>query len=155
VAECAHPEDRVEVRRFRRAFGGESFKRLCLACGEKLDTRALDPVNLPGGVLACDVPLAPNPKYPSFRIGLGGKGNSKRRNYDKFLRSSAWRKQRDRVLARDHYRCRCGAPATCAAHDAYAVRIEETPDSCIHASCDACNQSERQRRIARSVLGPE
>lgn len=150
---CEHPEDRVEVRRFRRAFGGESFKRLCLECGEKLDSRALDPMDLPGGILACDVPLAPNPR-PAKTRGLGGRGNSKRRSWEKFMRSSAWRKQRERVLARDGYRCRdCGAPATCAAHRRYSDPIERTPDRDVVASCDRCNQIEREQRITRAVLG--
>lgn len=149
---CDHPEDQVEVRRFRRAFGGESFRRLCLACGEKLDRRPLDPLDLPGGVLACDVPLVPNPR-PAKTRGLGGRGNSKRRAYEKFMRSSAWRKQRERVLARDRYRCRCGDPATCVAHDRYSDPIERTPDRDMHASCDECNRLEREQRITRAVLG--
>lgn len=153
MTDCAHPEDQVEVRRFRRAFGGESFKRLCLACGLKLDHKGLDPLNLPGDVPACDVPFAPNPKVPPIH-GLGGRGNSRRRKLDAFYRSSAWRKQRERVLARDRYRCvDCGAPATCAAHRRYANPIESTPDRDVVASCDACNQAEREQRITRAVLG--
>ena len=151
MTDCQHPEDRVEVRRFRRGFGGgESFRRFCVACGTKLDARPLDPMNLPGGVLACDVALHPNPRIPRFQ----GRGNSKRRNFEKFLRSAKWRKQRDRVLARDGYRCRdCGAPATCAAHRRYANPIEATPDRDVVASCDECNQAERTERITRRVLG--
>lgn len=149
---CSHPDERVEVRRFRRAFGGESFRRLCLECGEKLDARPLDPLDLPGGVLACDVPLHTPPRVPRAR-GLGGRGNSKRRDYERFLRSAKWRKQRDRVLARDKYRCRCGEPATCVAHDRYAPRIEDTPDRDLHASCTPCNNAEREQRITRAVLG--
>lgn len=153
VEGCAHPEDRVEVRRFRRAFGGESFRRLCLECGEKLDARPLDPLDLPGGVLACDVQLHTPPRVPRAR-GLGGKGNSKRREYEKFLRSAKWRKQRDRVLARDKYRCQdCHGPAECVAHLRYAARIEDTPDRDLQASCTACNMAERERRLTRSVLG--
>ena len=156
--DCTHPEDRVAVRRFRSGFGGESFKRLCLACGTKIDRRKLDPADLPGGVLACDVPLAPNPKpKKKGRGGLGGPGNSKARNYDRFMKSAKWRKQRDRVLARDGYRCRmnrCGAPANTGSHIRYAARIEDTPDSDIVASCKACNDREREQRITRGVLGP-
>ena len=150
---CPHPEDRVEVRRFRRAFGGESFRRLCLECGEKLDARPLDPLDLPGGVSACDVPLHTPPRVPRAR-GLGGRGNSKRRAWEKFMRSAAWRKQRDRVLARDRYRCvDCGAPATCAAHRRYSDPIERTPDRDIVASCEQCNRAEREKRITKAVLG--
>lgn len=153
MTDCAHPEDQVEIRRFRRAFGGESFRRFCLECGEKLDARPLDPLNLPGGVNACDVQLHVPPRVSRAR-GLGGKGNSKRRAWEKFMRSSGWRKQRDRVLARDRYRCRdCGAPATCAAHRRYADPIERTPDSDIVASCEQCNRDEREQRITRAVLG--
>lgn len=149
---CAHPEDQVEIRRFRRAFGGESFRRFCLVCGSKLDARPLDPMNLPGGIHPSTVALHPTPCIPRFN----GKGNSKRRNFEKFLRSSKWRKQRDRVLARDRYLCQdCGAPAECAAHIRYASPIEATPDRDIKASCNACNMAERERRITRGVLGPD
>lgn len=35
--------------------------------------------------------------------------NNRRENYNKYIHSSAWRRKRERVLKRDHYKCRkCG-----------------------------------------------
>lgn len=101
-----------------------------------------------------DPGLVPMAKLSRGSTGLGGDGNSKRRAYRKFLRSAGWKRQRERVLARDRYRCAdCGAPATCAAHIAYADPIERTPDRDVKASCEECNQREREDRIASAVLG--
>lgn len=34
---------------------------------------------------------------------------NRRENYEKYIHSSAWKRKRERVLKRDHYRCRkCG-----------------------------------------------
>lgn len=86
--------------------------------------------------------------------GLGGVGNSKARAYRKFMGSAAWKRQRERVLARDGDVCQfCGEHATEGAHDRYADPIERTPDAWIKASCKECNSEERRTRITRGVLG--
>jgi len=155
LSECSHPSESVEVRKFIPTFGGvPTFRRQCLECCAVVDRDELDPVDLPGGVLACDVMLSKFERKKRTATGFGGRGNSKSRNLGKFYRSSKWRKQRDRIINRDRYRCAdCGAPATCAAHIRYSDPIESTPDSDIKASCDECNQKEREQRITRGVLG--
>jgi len=139
-----------DLRKWPRIGQPPGFARQCRGCGSRgawIDV--LDVIS--DGVDPGSVPMA---KLSRGSTGLGGDGNSKRREYRKFLRSAAWRRQRERVLARDRYRCAdCGAPATCAAHIRYADPIERTPDRDVKASCDECNQAERESRIASAVLG--
>lgn len=156
---CVHPEGRIEWRKWIPSMGGAvRFRRQCLEClagiGPK-DTRPLDlPDDVdPGSLLLAKIDVGKK----RGRTGLGGRGNSKRRGYDDYLRSPAWRGKngiRDRVLIRDRNRCQfCGARATDVAHVEYPDDIWKTrPEHC-KASCRECNQSERSERIARRVLG--
>lgn len=90
------------------------------------------------------------------RTGLGGRGNSRRKRYDKYMRSKHWREVRQIVLERDEHRCMepgCSAPATEVGHIFYRHDIRDTrPEDCI-ATCRPCNLAERQRRIQRKALG--
>lgn len=155
--ECSHPPARIEIRKFPPAIGGvPTFRRQCLDCFEMLDRRGLDPLNLPGGVLARDVVLCKFKPKKRTHTGFGGRGNSKRQTLEAFYRSAFWRGpngQRARVLARDGFQCICGAPATCAAHIRYSDPLESTPDRDVRASCKGCNDDEREQRITRGVLG--
>lgn len=146
---CAHPGNRVEIRKFPRLGQPAGFRFQCLECckpiGRWLDRRDLPDGAHPGHVLMAKIDV----KAKRGATGLGGDGNSKRRAYQKFLRSAAWKRQRERVLARDNDTCRdCGGHATEGAHIRYADPIERTPDSWITASCKACNLGERTNRIA-------
>jgi hypothetical protein len=151
-AQCPHDEADVEVRRFPGFRSGEwTFRLQCTRCLARLSRRPLDPLALP------------NDADPSkvARSGLGGDGNSKRRRYEKYLRSSAWkhpvRGVRVRVLARDGYRCvYCGcadrSQLECH-HVRYPERIEDTRPSDCATACRSCNQAEREWRISGGEPG--
>lgn len=151
---CSHPEDRVEWRKWVPGLGGAiRFRLQCLECLEGIgpkDTRPLDlPDNVdPGSLLMAKIDMGKK----RGRTGLGGRGNSKRREFEDYYRSAAWRGRggiRDRVLIRDGNRCQdCGQRATEVAHIEYPADVWKTrPEHC-KASCRECNQREREERIA-------
>lgn len=154
---CPHPEDRIEVRKFPRMGKPAGFKRQCLECFEEMDSRWLDRRDLPGGVHPGHVLMARIDVHKKRgSTGLGGDGNSKRAAYRKFMGSAAWKRQRERVLARDGDVCRdCGGHATEAAHIRYADPIEKTPDRDIKSSCRDCNSEEKSQRIASTGGKPQ
>lgn len=135
------PEPELEWTRWRSG-SDRPFSQQCQNCfkrvGRFLDSKRLADEGVdPAGVAWKKV-------KPSFR----GPGNSKRRNYSAYIRSSAFRKLRERVLQRDNWTCRnCGEPATDAGHLNYDRFGEERLDDLI-AQCSECNQEERERRIS-------
>lgn len=156
---CTHPETRREWRKWLPSLGGPvRFRLQCLECFEGLGPKDTRPLDLPDGVDPGKLQLARIDFSKKLgRTGLGGEGNSRRRELEKFYRSPLWKGRggiRDRVLIRDGNRCQdCGARATEVAHIEYPPSIWQTrPEHC-KASCRDCNQSERQQRITRGVLG--
>ena len=152
LSRCARPAGSFPeaLRKWPRLGALPGFAIQCEECGRRgpfvdvLDVLA-EGVD-PGLVFLADISKG--------STGLGGQGNSGRREFQKFYRSASWKRQRERVLARDQYRCAdCGAPASCVAHIGYANPIESTPDRLVKASCDDCNQAERVDRITRKVMG--
>lgn len=139
---CTHPNlEEGEVRRFRYA-NGSYFALQCPDClravGRKLEPDAL-------GIHPREVKRA-EPKRG--RTGLGGSGNSKRRNFEARFRQADWKRLRARVLDRDDFTCRsCGEAATEVHHRTYERFGNERLEDLV-ASCAECNQAERQQRIA-------
>lgn len=113
----------------------------CSACDRRVGTK-----RVAIALLTEDDRRALRPVPVKKRRARPGK---RRRDYQRFLRSRAWRAQRLRVLQRDGYECRhCGALATEADHLTYGDPIEATVDSQIVASCNDCNLERRASRIA-------
>jgi hypothetical protein len=150
-AACAdgHPADRVEWRR-KRSMGRTRFVRQCGACGRQVGSpvgpeRVPDPRNVP---------------LFDHRAAKKREPNSKRRAYEKFLKSPRWKRLRDQVLERDGYACKasrngemCGEAATEVAHRNYDKPLEEVTARDLYACCGTCNLDEREKRITRFVLG--
>lgn len=157
---CAHPLDEIEWRKWIPSFGGAvRFRLQCQKCLEGIGPKDTRPLDLPDGVDPSRIVMARMDfAKKRGRTGLGGDGNSRRRDLEKFYRSPKWRGRggiRDQVLIRDGNRCQdCGQRATEVAHITYPPSVWDTrPEHC-KASCRACNQAERQQRIAKGVLGP-
>lgn len=157
--ECTHPEGGLEWRKYAR-IGAVKFGLQCMECLE-LRSRLVRAGDVPlevdtGACLMAKIDFAARRKGGG-RTGLGGSGNSKRRKYEAYLRSAAWRGPngvREFVLERDQGICQdCFAPATCVAHTSYPKDIRDTrPEHC-QASCKACNDSERVQRILQNAIG--
>lgn len=154
---CSHPPDRVEWRKWIPSLGGPvRFRLQCLECFAGLGPKDTRPLDLPDGVdpsrlvlAAIDVAAI---RKKRGRTGLGGKGNSRARELDRFRASPKWRGRggiRDQVLIRDGNLCvDCGARATDVAHIEYPDDPWTTRAEHCKASCSECNQRERQERIA-------
>ena len=92
-----------------------------------------------------------------------GRHNSRRRNYEAFLRSPKWKQIRAEVL--EDLRRRQGGPvpicegedcvetAVSVHHEAYLPILADTPRSKLRGACMRCQLQERQERITRRVLG--
>lgn len=155
---CAHPEDRVEWRKWIPSMGGGvRFRRQCLDCLAGIGPKDTRPLDLPDDVDPAALLMAKIDHRKKGRTGLGGRGNSRSRELKRFYGSKQWKGRggiRDRVLIRDHNRCECGAKATEVAHLFYRDSIWDTrAEDCV-ASCGACNLAEKSQRITRWVLGP-
>lgn len=142
---CSH--DTTEVRRFRYSMGSY-FAHQCAKCharvGKKLDPTKLD-------VHPRKVRWA---ERKQGATGLGGQGNSKRKNLAAYYRSSAWRRKREQVLHRDSFTCQsCGEPGDQVHHIRYPDELGTEPLSDLATSCGECNLEERRQRITRRVLG--
>lgn len=131
----------------RRMPDGKRAQQQCEACGRgvgpRIDLSTVEP-DAARSLARWRVP----------RLGSGG-GNSKRREYKRFLDSAQWRETRARVLERDGYRCRgldCGAPATTVHHIRYAPILEQTPDSDLCAACISCNLREAEFRRSGGLV---
>lgn len=154
---CLHPEDRVEWRKWPPSIGGGvRFRRQCLECLEGLGPKDTRPLQLPDSVDPGALLMAKVDRKKKGRTGLGGRGNARSRELQRFYKSAKWRGRggiRDRVLTRDHNRCHCGERATEVAHVFYRESIWDTRvEDCV-ASCGACNLAEKSERITRRVLG--
>jgi len=117
---------------------GRSVQQQCLACcrgvGRRMHRGLID--NDGAGLR----------RWKVKRLGEG-QGNSRRREYEAFLRSPEWRAQRQRVLDRDNHTCRnCGDPATQVHHTRYAKDLRDTPDEDLIAACGFCNEAEAELR---------
>lgn len=150
-SESGHPAEKVEMRRKLAIGGGEVFVRFCTECSSQIGgsvplSRVADPRIVP----RLDVRAAHRPQP-----------NSKRRAYQKYLKSAQWKRLRSRVLERDGYACqarlpsgeKCGEVATEAAHRNYDRPLGEERLEDLEANCGLCNRDERERRITRHVLG--
>lgn len=150
MIDCAHPDDRVEFRRYPRMGGLKGYKRQCLACFACLDKTFVPVSRLPKGL---------RPSQIRYRIakkgrgGLGGDGNSKAKAYRDYLNSPAWRAPgrgvRDQALERDDRVCQfCGDDADTGAHINYPADIRDTTVDDVKASCGPCNMDEKNTRYA-------
>lgn len=82
-------------------------------------------------------------------------------SYEDYLRSAAWRSRRQRILRRDHFRCRCGLPAVQVHHLSYS-RVGNELDDDLISVCATCHEqihsgtdgSLRQRTLAVLGNGP-
>lgn len=124
----------------RRMPDGKRAQQQCDACGRgvgpRLDLATVEP----------DVARA-LARWRVPRLGSSG-GNSKRREYKRFLDSAQWRETRARILARDPF-CKgrdCGEPSTTVHHLRYAEILETTPDADLCGACMRCNIHEAEFR---------
>lgn len=141
---CRHPNrDQAQVRRFRYA-GGSYFALQCPDCRQRVGPK------IPAdelGVHPKEVPWAQRTPKKRGRTGLGGNGNSKRRDFEARFRHASWRGLRDRVLDRDDHTCQsCGEAATEVHHVTYERFWYERLEDLV-ASCRNCNLAEREQRI--------
>jgi hypothetical protein len=75
----------------------------------------------------------------------GGRGGQSR-EYQAFMGSTTWRRQRARVLRRDRGRCRdCGGRAEDVHHETYWTPIESTPDYALTSLCAPCHGRQHGR----------
>ena len=173
MSDCTHPEETVEWRKSLSGMSGVRFVRQCFATDENGD-ECLEIVGKP--VKPRDVPLeidlgevhlrkfSQEERRQKARGSFNGPGNSRRRKYEAYLRSSAWRGRggvREIVLARapkdsdGNPLCEdcLAAAATDVAHITYPRDIRDTrPEDC-KASCSECNQDEKRQRTFRRVMG--
>ena len=154
---CAHPADRVKWRKWLPSMGrGVRFRQQCLDCLAGIGPKDTRPLDLPDEVDPGALLMAKVDHRKKGRTGLGGRGNSRSRELQRFYRSPQWRGRggiRDRVLERDHNRCKCGARAREVAHLFYRESVWDTrAEDCV-ASCGACNLEEKSLRITRRVFG--
>jgi len=139
VNRCPHEE--TEIRKFERMGHVPGFAHQCAACLKRAGGY-IDVEDLPDGLDPGEILFR---RIDRGRTGLGGRGNAARRARDDFRSSARWKKQRERVLHRDGYRCRyrlqgCTIKATQAHHESYHPDgIEKTPDSEIVALCKPCH----------------
>lgn len=81
--------------------------------------------------------------------------NAKRRRYNRFLSTAAWKRIRLQVLERDRWRCQgkgCGVslrpPARAYVHhEEYAEDLASVPLERLKASCNRCNVNEKEQRF--------
>ena len=157
VETCTHPDDRIEWRKWPSTMGPPKFGPQCLDCLEPVG-RLVPKRKVPLQVDTATILLRKYDVKAERRkrgaTGLGGRGNSRRRKYEAFLKTRRWAELREHVLERDQRRCQdCGAPANTAAHIRYPADIRDTRPEDLKASCVDCNQAEREQRHARAVLG--
>jgi hypothetical protein len=75
----------------------------------------------------------------------GGAGGHSR-DYDAFMASPAWKRQRARALRRDRGRCRdCGGRAVDVHHEFYSAPIAATPDWALTSVCEPCHNRRHGR----------
>lgn len=135
-----HPADQVEIRK-KPGVSGTRFVRQCQACGRQV-----------GGT----VPLerVPDPRVvPRWnqRLAHRPQPTARKRAYAERFKRADWRRLRSRVLERDNWTCRsCGGVATEVHHLTYERFGEERPSDLV-AYCAACNQAEREERIAHGA----
>ncbi len=124
------------------------FRAQCQSCGRGVGAK-LDVTRIPKPL---DVPLW---DYKLEREGRKKKPTAKTRSRQAFYRSKEWKRQRDRVLARDGFICHlvvgpdgeiCGAEnATQAHHVRYSDPIEDTPDSDLISVCEDCHDAHHEK----------
>ncbi len=156
---CDSPDSQRNWRKWS-VIGGVKFAPQCLECKAQIG-KPVHPRDVPldvdaGACLMAEIDFKAE-RAKRGPTGMGGKGNSKRRAYDAYMRSARWRGPngvREYVLERDKGICQdCGAKATCVAHRTYPRDIRDTrPEHC-KASCNVCNQAEREERLGGSSGG--
>lgn len=140
-----HPADRVEVRWKPALGGGRTFAIQCLACGSQ--------VGRPIPVERLEVDPREVRRWDAK--GRRSQPNSKRRAYQKALKSPHFRRMRRIVLERAHYTCQwpnCEERATEVDHVSYERLGEERAED-LRALCHEHNLQEREERVKRQVLG--
>lgn len=85
-------------------------------------------------------------RAPTGHRGVPG-GREHSAEYRRFMQSLAWRRQRARVLRRDHHHCTaCGGRRGLHAHHTfYASPIASTPDWGIETLCAGCHRDAHGR----------
>lgn len=136
-SQCDHV---TEVRAYR--FGHRRVvRRQCVVCRE-----AVGPA-LRGARL--DPSFSPRPWLRPFR---SSRGNSKKRKYKTYIRSSAWKTRRSATFCRDNWTCRlCGEPATEVHHLTYARLGRERPEDLISV-CEDCHREAGGRGSAARTI---
>lgn len=146
---CSHPPASQQIRRFN--WQDPFYALQCLNCLRRLRKIRFEDLPQHGVDDPGAVPWAV--KRKSGKTGLGGSGNSKRREYEARFKRADWPRIRERILRRDHYRCQvCGQPGNQIHHRTYE-RFGAELDEDLEVRCRPCNQQEREQRITRHALG--
>lgn len=136
----------METRRF-----GNGFWLQCGECHEKIGPQ-IDVANL--DVHPSEIERAELKRPKASRTGLGGRGNSRRRNYEARFKEKDWPAKRDACLVAANWECQALASPDCMGvanqadhltYERFEARRERPED--LQAVCGPCNLELRSRRI--------
>lgn len=131
---CPHPRQARELRRRTVNEGRWRFQDQCLECGAAvgapIDARR---VPQPASIPCFDPRLKRRTARPTART----------RTYQRHIRSAAFRRLRERVLARDSYTCaRCQNPDAHQVHHRTYERFGDERLEDLETLCDDCHAAE-------------